>query len=356
MNRSYIHCVTVICFIILTFLTTCSAQYAACTGTICNSVSSSSSYNGIRSCCPNSPNYLSCNNADCQCISAQTCSSSSSSSTTTSTLTGGSSSTVTYSVVVDGYWSDCSLSCGGGVQTRSIYCRGSDGLRYPISSCSTSAYPTSQTCNTQLCSSSSSTMGTCTCHCGRSGYNSPISTLESDCTDANCAIKLDSSCGYPQWSSVSISSSSSPSSSSSSGYSTLQIVCAAAAFAAVIILILVVVVVCYRRRRNQRQNHVETNNNNARVPESIINMPSPPPPSKNTTPILSSSNSSKSSRHYYSTQAAHPSGVLIHIPSDNHQMNATTTPINSNIIHAPSMKLPVVSPQRFVSRSQHFQL
>ena len=50
-----------------------------------------------------------------------------------------------------GSWSGCSVSCGGGTQTRSATCTRSDGASASLSSCGSPA--TSQSCNTQACAS-----------------------------------------------------------------------------------------------------------------------------------------------------------------------------------------------------------
>lgn len=52
---------------------------------------------------------------------------------------------------VTGGWSACSVSCGGGSQTRSVVCQRDDGQVVADSYCSGTKPATSQSCNTQAC-------------------------------------------------------------------------------------------------------------------------------------------------------------------------------------------------------------
>ena len=51
-----------------------------------------------------------------------------------------------------GNWSKCSVSCGGGTQTRSVWCERSDGTTVADSNCTGTKPATSQSCNKQSCS------------------------------------------------------------------------------------------------------------------------------------------------------------------------------------------------------------
>ncbi len=50
-----------------------------------------------------------------------------------------------------GSWSSCSVDCGGGTQTRDVWCERSDGTRVSDSYCSGTKPATSRSCNTQSC-------------------------------------------------------------------------------------------------------------------------------------------------------------------------------------------------------------
>ena len=49
-------------------------------------------------------------------------------------------------------WGACSASCGGGTQSRSVFCQRSDGSTVADSFCEATRPSTSQSCNTQVCS------------------------------------------------------------------------------------------------------------------------------------------------------------------------------------------------------------
>ncbi|HEU5114492.1 MAG TPA: thrombospondin type-1 domain-containing protein [Candidatus Paceibacterota bacterium] len=50
-----------------------------------------------------------------------------------------------------GSWGSCSVSCGGGTQSRSVWCQRSDGTTVADSFCTGTKPSTSQSCNTQSC-------------------------------------------------------------------------------------------------------------------------------------------------------------------------------------------------------------
>lgn len=50
-----------------------------------------------------------------------------------------------------GDWSDCSAECGGGIQTRTVYCKRNDNVQVDDVFCSGTKPSTQQSCNTQSC-------------------------------------------------------------------------------------------------------------------------------------------------------------------------------------------------------------
>lgn len=50
-----------------------------------------------------------------------------------------------------GNWSSCSAECGGGTQTRTVYCKRNDNVQVDDAFCSGTKPSTQQSCNTQSC-------------------------------------------------------------------------------------------------------------------------------------------------------------------------------------------------------------
>ena len=50
-----------------------------------------------------------------------------------------------------GNWSNCSAECGGGTQTRTVYCKRNDNVQVDDNFCSGTKPISSQSCNTQSC-------------------------------------------------------------------------------------------------------------------------------------------------------------------------------------------------------------
>ncbi len=85
-------------------------------------------------------------------------------------------------------WSECSVSCGGGMRSRSVTCIGPDGGEAPESSCDPSRMPsTSSVCNSTPCDFCQATecLGRGTCSEGRcectDGYSGAHCELHSTC-------------------------------------------------------------------------------------------------------------------------------------------------------------------------------
>lgn len=91
-----------------------------------------------------------------------------------------------------GPWGSCSVTCGGGTQTRTVQCRDHTGATVPDASCSGTKPATSQSCNTQVCltySWYSGGWGACSATCGGGTRTRTV-----QCRDNFSAVVADSFC------------------------------------------------------------------------------------------------------------------------------------------------------------------
>ncbi|MCB9371081.1 thrombospondin type-1 domain-containing protein [Candidatus Woesearchaeota archaeon] len=105
---------------------------------------------------------------------------------------GGNCNSYTYAWAA-GSWSACSASCGGGSQSRAIYCRRNDGALVSDSYCSGYKPASTQSCNTQACTTYSwvsGSWGSCSVSCGGGTQTRTVG-----CFDSSNSLVSDSYCG-----------------------------------------------------------------------------------------------------------------------------------------------------------------
>lgn len=81
-----------------------------------------------------------------------------------------------------GSWGTCSVTCGGGTQSRSVTCMGSDGQSYPDYQCAGTKPDATQTCNSFACPTYSwqaSSWGSCSQTCGGGTQTRTVSCMSS---------------------------------------------------------------------------------------------------------------------------------------------------------------------------------
>ena len=92
-----------------------------------------------------------------------------------------------------GSWGTCSVTCGGGTQTRTVVCKRSDGTTVSDSNCSGTKPASSQTCNTTACATYSwqtGSWGTCSVTCGGGTQTRTVVCKRNDgvtVADGNCS-------------------------------------------------------------------------------------------------------------------------------------------------------------------------
>jgi hypothetical protein len=95
-----------------------------------------------------------------------------------------------------GGWSSCSASCGGGTQTRSVWCQGSDGGTYPDGNCGGGKPATSQSCNTGCCPVNGGWSGwsSCSASCGGGTQTRSCNSPSPSCGGNPCSGSTSQSC------------------------------------------------------------------------------------------------------------------------------------------------------------------
>ena len=89
---------------------------------------------------------------------------------------------------VAGSWSSCSKNCGGGTQTRTVTCRTPDGRE--STNCSDTKPPTTQSCNNEACSYSTTEWSSCSEDCDGGTQTRTVTCKTPDgrvVSDANCS-------------------------------------------------------------------------------------------------------------------------------------------------------------------------
>lgn len=114
---------------------------------------------------------------------------------TSSTSPPAISGSISYAWVGNG-WSSCSQVCGGGTQTQSFVCQRSDGQSVDNSLCPSPAPATSQACNSEACTNTmwiQSGFGACSVSCGGG-----TETQSVYCEDQGRNILPNSDCASPE--------------------------------------------------------------------------------------------------------------------------------------------------------------